>query len=79
MSTAIEPVIPTNRWEEQKIRLTQFSGGSTRGAMIQISKKNVTDIEVGYIQLTRDEAIRVAHRMIEWALNVAVMGDDLED
>lgn len=77
MGTKVERVLPCNRWKDGPIMVKQFFGGE-KGKMLQVTKRN-NDGEIGYIQLTKPEAVRLAHRMIEWAMECAAIGDDLEE
>jgi len=77
MGTKVERVLSCDRWEDKPIMVKQFFGGAN-GKMLQVAKRN-NDGEIGYIQLTRPEAVRLAHRLIEWAMGCAAIGDDLEE
>ena len=45
------------------IDVDSFFGGAERGQSIQLTQ----DRGSHYIQLTRDQAIELAHRLIDWA------------
>ena len=83
MSTKIESVKRDNLWaEDESIRLVQFAGpmrgeGADR-KMVQVTMIN-NDGKIGFIQLTKSEAARLANRLTEWSNGHAVMGDGLDD
>ena len=77
MTTEIQKVVRDNRWKDEPIFLTQFGGGD-KGLMVQVTVRS-NDGALGYIQLTRSEAVRFANRLTEWAHGHAVMGDGCDD
>ena len=78
MGTQVESVMRDNRWTEEPIRVKQFFGGEGKGRCVQLTARSERDGHQ-YIQLTRGEAKRLAHRLIEWADGHANMGDDFDE
>jgi len=82
MSTEIQNVVRDNRWSNDPIQLVQFCG-PVRGEgqdrrMVQVTMRN-NDEQIGFIQLTRGEAARLANRLNEWAAGNAIIGDGCND
>ena len=76
MSTEIQTVQrDPNAHGEESIELTQFCGPARAGdrKMVQVTLIN-NDGEIGHIQLSRGEAVRLANRLTEWASGNAIMG-----
>jgi len=50
-----------------KIAFTQFYGGDKQGVCIQLTGYNC-DKQIGYISLTKDEAIETIKKLVSWVL-----------
>jgi len=62
MSTELGKIIGPH-----KIAFTQFYGGDTKKVCIQLTGYNC-DNEVGYISLTKKEALRTIRKLIDWLI-----------
>ena len=51
-----------------QISLTQYWGGDEKRTCIQITGLNC-DGKVGYVGLTRDEALQIGRKLSDWAWN----------
>lgn len=69
MSTQLRPVT-------DKISQTRFSGGRERGVCVQITQTGQNDggLGVGYIQLTKEDALKLAGELVLFAT-----GKEVED
>ena len=82
MGTQVRNVLRDNRWQDEPISVKQFAGpmrgeGKDR-RMVQVTMRNC-DGQIGFVQLTKGEAMRLGNRLQEWAMGFADMGDDLEE
>lgn len=78
MGTPVQPVDRDEYWKQEEIRLKQFSGGQSRGLCVQVTARE-KDVGWQFVTLTKSEAKRLAHRLIEWADGHAMVHEGYEE